>query len=744
MVYRAPILVGAVIAIVSLASTSSLAQPSHGPSKYAILVGCTKYESSGIPELWGPANDIPLWQKTLEQAFGFSKDHISALVGWPDAPERRPTRANIAHAVEELIGKAGPSDQVVIVLSGHGAQVPVPNDNDFRTNPEPDGLDEVFLPADVKSWVPTGVENAIKDDEIGSWLDRLREKGADVWIIFDCCHSGTMTRGAQSRERSRSVRPFVLGVPDQAIADASRRAQADSNQSAADSGVVPPRRGTGRTGSLVAFYAAQPFEESPELPRPDDAAQLRENYYGLFTYTLTAALTQRGSPLTYRELSQIVGSRYRSERKSRPPTAFVEGELDREVLGLRTWPHRSDILLSREGAAGTLSISAGELHGLVSGSVLAVHPPAGDARRPEEVLGFVEVVEPGPTSARAIPIAFDRDKAVDLAAIPDQARGEVVARGVGDLRVKYSVIADTPFGTMIRAAIAALAEEVRNQVCEVDDPAKADFWLRGANGRVQLIQGQGNAPLAKGAALGTVNVPNGTTREKPQEAEVLFEEYSAEPGDRLTAGLERDFQKIFRWQNLWRVTGALGNNPPPGRDLGLRIEVKVLSGPGDRNGRLLENRPVLRPGQWIEVRVVNDGKDDLWVTLLALDSRFGIQDIPVVSIPAKKGTSPERFEVTADSFGPEGLVALAYPIDAQRERPRFDFFIQEPLGRPDAERSKGLEKSKGLAPKTPFGELMKSAAFGMQTRAIRKQTSTEPQISSSVWVTVPGEGTKPR
>ena len=101
-----------------------------------------------------------------------------------------------------------------------------------------------------------------------------------------------------------------------------------------------------------------------------------------------------------------------------------------------------------------------------------------------------------------------------------------------------------------------------------------------------------------------------------------------------------------------------------------------------------------------------------------------------MSIAAKKATLPERFEVTDESFGTEGLIALAYPIESQPDRPRFDFLIQEPLGRPDA------AKSRGLSPRTPFGELMNAAAFGSQTRAIRRQISTEPQISSAVWVTI--------
>ena len=99
---------------------------------------------------------------------------------------------------EELIGKAGPDVQLFILLSGHGMQVPIPEtqtDPLDPKNPEPDGMDEVFLPADAKSWTKDGLENAIRDDQMGGWLDRMRERGAAVWIVFDCCHSGSMTRG---------------------------------------------------------------------------------------------------------------------------------------------------------------------------------------------------------------------------------------------------------------------------------------------------------------------------------------------------------------------------------------------------------------------------------------------------------------------------------------------------------------------------------------------------------------------
>ena len=108
-------------------------------------------------------------------------------------------------------------------------------------------------------------------------------------------------------ERPRRVRPDALGIPDQAIEEAARRPQqvpADRREGGVLGGDAPAHA----PGSVVAFYAAQPFEESPELPRPADAPPSRENYYGLLSYTLTTAMMRWLSPLTYRDLAQVVAS----------------------------------------------------------------------------------------------------------------------------------------------------------------------------------------------------------------------------------------------------------------------------------------------------------------------------------------------------------------------------------------------------------------------------------------------------
>jgi len=135
--------------------------------------------------------------------FSFTADRITLLADLPKEEVVPPTRANIVRAFQRLAEVAGPADQVVIFLAGHGSQQPA---NDAPDNFEPDGLDEIFLPADVAGWNKTvgQVENAIIDDEIHAWVMAIRAKGAFVWVIVDACHAGTMTRGApsdQMRER---------------------------------------------------------------------------------------------------------------------------------------------------------------------------------------------------------------------------------------------------------------------------------------------------------------------------------------------------------------------------------------------------------------------------------------------------------------------------------------------------------------------------------------------------------------
>ena len=183
--------------------------------KYALVVGCSQYIHLPNKRLNGPINDVGEVAKALVTAFGFPNEHVHRLVGWPDDVSQRPTRANIVREFQWLIDNIAPHSQVVIYLSGHGTRVPIPESQTNPldpSNPEPDGFDEAFVSADAH-YVDGQLKNLIMDDELGVWLDALRNKDAHVWALFDCCHSGTMDRGA-SNEHSRELMAKDLGVPD--------------------------------------------------------------------------------------------------------------------------------------------------------------------------------------------------------------------------------------------------------------------------------------------------------------------------------------------------------------------------------------------------------------------------------------------------------------------------------------------------------------------------------------------------
>jgi hypothetical protein len=713
--------------------------------KLALLVGCSYYKN--LPDhLWGPEHDVPLMAGLLENSFGLPKTNVRTLVGWPDDKSARPTAANIRDAFKKLIAAADKDSQVVILLSGHGAQVPIPEvqtDVNDPKNPEPDGLDEVFLPADVEGWSRGELKNGILDDEVGRWLDELRAKGAHVWIIFDCCHSGSMMRGGENQvERQRTVRPEVLGVPKEALAAAAAKAQAAERQRGGpllEGGGFDISRGKG-PGSVVAFYAAQAFEETPEMPRPVGAAQVRENYYGLLTYTLVSVLKQRQSPLNYRELMQIVGSRYRGERQSRGPTPSVEGDVDREVLGATTW-QSSGVLLKHKD--GKLQLDAGEVFGLTPGSVLAVHPPPGEGK-PADVLGFVKVVavrplaadvEPCPDPTAADPPVTPADK------LPELARCAVVLRDIGDMRLKLAVErADAELAKKdperaklignLSAAVDQLAAEVKDMIRVVEKEAEADWVLRLEDGKdgpqAVLRPGEGRKVLD----------PKQTEAERPavvgQPRTVRsYGGYSAAKPADLAKELNRDLQKLFKWQNLWRVAGTLGQEgqaASEGQD-GVKLQLVELTGEKGKEIGPLEKSSV-PAGQWVRVRVVNKGDEPYWVVVLALSGDFSIQTLFADSV-AKKGNRYRDINITGDTLGPEGIVVLVWPQPGNQEGPNFDFLNQTAL----KEVTKAVDLPK--VPNTPFGKLMAASSFGGKTRKIEASSPDTPAILSWTWVTVP-------
>lgn len=256
-----------------------------GAGHRVLLIGVTDYAPEVIARagaLQGPANDVALMAEVFTAA-GVPTADLTVLSDAQNSGSaaQSPTRSNIMQALEHLARTAAEGDRITIYLAGHGAQVAATADPT-----EPDGLDEVFLPHDFNIEPDGSFRNMIRDDEIGHLVDQMIAAGADVWLIADTCHSGSLRRSAGKQAVAR----FVNLMPD-----APPHPQAGPLID-----VAPP--GTGRAGQFVGFYAAAPGMLAYET-KPEGA----DTIHGLLTWSLSRAL-RSGDAQTYADLARLVSA----------------------------------------------------------------------------------------------------------------------------------------------------------------------------------------------------------------------------------------------------------------------------------------------------------------------------------------------------------------------------------------------------------------------------------------------------
>lgn len=147
--------------------------------KKAFLVGINDYQPAGSagPDLNGCVNDVRDMANTLVIC-GFEPKGIRLCT------DRRATRDNILKGLSWLLAGAKPEDSLVFFYSGHGSQVADTNQDEI------DRSDEILCPHDIDF----GRQIYITDDDLRSRFNGLTGS-VNLEVIFDCCHSGTATRG---------------------------------------------------------------------------------------------------------------------------------------------------------------------------------------------------------------------------------------------------------------------------------------------------------------------------------------------------------------------------------------------------------------------------------------------------------------------------------------------------------------------------------------------------------------------
>ena len=652
------------------------AAPAVARENYALLIGANQYPS--LEERWwlkGPANDVQLVAQylTTEAPVAFAAENVTVLSDGVAGAEA-PTLAAIRGAFAELTAEVRPGDFVYLHFSGHGTQAPA-----LDPSTELDGLDELFLPVDIGPWSNQvgAVENALIDDEIGALIDGLRAKGANVWAVFDSCHSGTVTRAVETEDvRVRQLPPEALGI-DMDTVEVSRSVDPRATEAPFDGG--------SGEGSFVAFFAAQTNEVTPEKNLPKGKPGRKPQ--GVFTWTLMEVLAEYPNA-TYGQVGQEVLRRYAVKNLAKS-TPLFEGDLDQVVFGGEGGARVSQ--WQAEVSEAGFVIPAGELHGLTEGAVLAVMGSA--AAADDEALGYVELTSVETFSS--VGAAVERDGKVLPAELP---------KGIA-LR-KLDAVLDFTLTVALPAAGSGPGDALLSTMDDLQEAAGPRLTFVAADQEADLRL----AVLPESPRPDAIWVLPATGL-----AEDLGATPSVSTGDKdgaeLASVLADTLTTMARAQNLLKLAGAVGSVTPD-------VEVELLTRtPEDRTLRPLPFAPVptLVPDDEVHVLARNNGDGPVDVNVLYIGADWSISHWFSGRLQPGDELKKGLFKISADVLGQERMLVVVTPARPQSPIEDLSYLAQD-----------ALDTTRSLAG-SAFGEALAEAGFGETTRGAVALTDGEEE-----------------
>jgi uncharacterized caspase-like protein len=248
-------------------------------AKNALCIGINNYPGTHM-DLQGCVNDANDWAAALAER-GFK---VAKLI------DDQATKATMVKAMNDLIGKAGKGDSLVITFSGHGTYQP-DEDGD-----EVDGLDEALCPYDLQT-----KGEALIDDEIRA-IFGARKAGVRIVLISDSCHSGTVTR-ATAAEKDADTRPRFMPMGNWLPARLlpKDRAGKPATTMVAPAGTSPL---LGAYSNKLGDLLLSGCKEGPNNYSYD--ARIAGRYNGAFTYYALKALKGLKAEATYADWHKAI------------------------------------------------------------------------------------------------------------------------------------------------------------------------------------------------------------------------------------------------------------------------------------------------------------------------------------------------------------------------------------------------------------------------------------------------------
>lgn len=249
--------------------------------------------------LKGPKNDAVLVRDRLltSSPVPFKPETSSRSV--PAKVSRAAPVTRSSAKLAAMAAKAKPGDFVFLQFSRHGSYQPATDDK-----LEQDGKDQIFLAADTGMAPkdnPRCMPNVITDNEFADAFGAIRKTGAFVWLVFNSCHSCTITRGAPGEDGDarcagfRQRRPALSACsPTSARASPPRPAALTTRDSKQPrgGGVMVPLEVLGPTGDT-------PPPKSPQRTSAGRQARSQTNISFYLRYAIGASLHHGEEPFAF-------------------------------------------------------------------------------------------------------------------------------------------------------------------------------------------------------------------------------------------------------------------------------------------------------------------------------------------------------------------------------------------------------------------------------------------------------------
>lgn len=618
-----------------------IASAAQAVEKFALIVGIDDQVQPAnfkISVLKGPTNDVKLIRRLLVERYGFKDDtdHILTLTG------KNATKKAIADAFKNQLvnkAKANPDAVVVFYFSGHGSQ------QDDVNNDESDGTDETLVAYDSR-----GIGGRdIVDDEIATWFDALRAHTKNAVFILDSCHSETATRG-DAVARALPTNP-----------NAAHQTGTSSGAKTISRSLSP---GWARNGQYTAIAGSLAEEQSYEGPIKDAGGTT----YGYLTWSLYQTLKLQPD-LSWRQTMESVRRAVGQLTSQQHPQ--VEGDVERAAFG--EFGDRSQPYLSIVSATGDgLTINGGRALGLAKGSLLAIYDPnakllIGDDKK----LATARVTGASLAVSQAI--------FVDLpaTALPPGAKVAIVTPyfGTEPLPVKLDALPDQATTPADMALLSQIRQRLKD-VAIVSPVHGAETWRYAVQKGCLNSKGELNIPKAA--------LPSGCRPAyylaSPQTREAALAFWASATDPNLAQKLAGAITALGRQAALRALSNRSGK-----LDVRLKlIPVNIVkdslgqSEAVDDDPAPASGQPSLAVGDAFRFLIDNRSSEDVWVTVIALETNGGIK----VLTPAKTGdkvtaNTSYRFGTVLEAQEPLGIET--YKIVATT-RSGIDFSVLEMPG----------------------------------------------------------------